>query len=63
MEMSANRRRMGEKLKRTGEVWIVDETDWFRLDFVMKMERRFRSTAPDMGAVLKGKSSLRFLYS
>ena len=63
MEMSANRRRMGERLKSTGEVWIVDENDWFRLDFIMKMERRFRSTAPDMGAVLKRNSSLRFVYS
>ena len=47
-----NRTTMGEKLYRIGEVWIVDETDGFRLNFVQKMERRFRSTTPDMGAVL-----------
>ena len=48
---------------RTSEVRIVDETNCFRLDFIEKMERRFWSTAPDMGTVLKRKSNLRFVYS
>ena len=40
-----NQTRMGERLERLGEVWIVDETDCFGLDFIEKMERGFRSTA------------------
>ena len=47
---------MGERI---GEVWIVDETDCFRYDFIEKMERRFRSTALVMGAVLKKRLNLR----
>ena len=47
-----NQTTMGERLKRICEVWIVDETNCSRLDFIEKMERRFRSTVPDMGAVL-----------
>ena len=47
-----NRTMMAERRKRIGEVSIIDETDCFKLDFVAKMERRFRSTAPDMEAVL-----------
>jgi len=53
---------MGERLKRIGEGWIVDETDSFRLDFIEQMERRFRSTAPDKGAVHNRRSNLRFVY-
>ena len=45
------------------EAWIIDETDCFRLDFFEKMEKRFRSTASDMGAVLKRRSNLRSVYS
>ena len=40
---------MGERLERISEFRIVDETDCLRLDFIKKMERRFRSTTPDMG--------------
>ena len=58
-----NQTTMGERLERTDEVWISDETDCFRLDFIEKMERRFRSTTLDMGAVFKRGSNLRFVYS
>ena len=58
-----NQTTMEERVERIGEVWIVDETDCFRLDFIEKMERRFRITTPDMGAVLKSRSNLRFVYS
>ena len=54
---------MGEILERIGEVWIVAETDCIRLDFFEKIERRFRGTTPDMEAVLKRRSNLRFVYS
>ena len=57
-----NKTMMGERLKRISEVWIVDETYCFRLDFVEKMERRFRSTSLDMGAVLERKMNLGFVY-
>ena len=53
---------MGEKLKRIGEVWAVDRVSCFRLDFIKKMERRFWSTTPDMGAVLKRGPNLEFIY-
>ena len=46
-----NKMTMGERLKRMSEVWIIDEMDSFRLDSVKKMERRFRSTTPDMRAL------------
>ena len=58
-----NKTTMRERMERIGEVWIVNETDCFRLDFIKKMERRFTSTAPDMGAVLNRRSNLRFVYS
>ena len=58
----SNQTRMGERLGRIGEVWIIDETDCFRLDFIEKTERRFRSTVTDMGAALKRRSNPRFLY-
>ena len=58
-----NQTTIGERLERFGEVWIADETDWFRWDFFETLERRFRSTTPDMGAELKRRSNLRFLYS
>ena len=54
---------MGERLERLGEVRIVEETDCFGLDFVQEMERMFRSTAPDMAAVLKRRLNLRFVDS
>ena len=59
----SNQTTMGERLVRLGEGWILDETDCFGMDFIEKMERRFRSTAPDMGAVLKRRLYLRFVYS
>ena len=62
-EKSCNQTTMGERLERLGETWIVAETDYFRLDFIEKMERRFRNTNPDRGAVLKRKSNLRHVYS
>ena len=46
-----NQTTMGERLKRIGEASSVDETCCFRLGFNEKMERRFRTTASDMGAV------------
>ena len=58
-----NQTMIGERLERIGEVSIVDETDFFRLDFIERMERRFRSTTPDMGAVLKRRSNMTFVYS
>jgi len=59
----SNQMTMGESLERIGEVWIVDETDYCRWDFIERIEKRFRSTTPDMGAVLKRRSNLRFVYS
>ena len=58
-----NQTTMGERLKRTGEAWIVDETDCFRLDFVEKMEKRVSSTTSNMGVVLQRRTYLRFVYS
>ena len=58
-----NQTTTGERLERIGEVWIADETEYFRLDLIKKMERRFRGTTPDMGAVLKRRSNLRSVYS
>ena len=43
---------MGTRLKRFGEVGIVDETNGFGLDFVEKTESIFWSTTSDVGAVL-----------
>jgi len=37
-ERICNHTTMGERLERIGEVWIVDETDCFRLDCIEKME-------------------------
>ena len=34
-----NKTTIGKRLLRIGEIWIVDETDSFRLDSVKKMER------------------------
>ena len=42
-----------ERLMRFGEIWVVDETDCFRPDFIDKMEIGFRITAPYLGAVLQ----------
>ena len=58
-----NKTTMGERLKIISEVWIVDETDSLRLDSVKKIERRFRSTTPDMRAVLQRRADLGFVYS
>ena len=58
-----NQMMMGERLKRIGEVWIVDEMDCLRLDFIEKIERRFRSTTPCMGVVLQRRMKLGFVYS
>ena len=57
-----NKTTMGERLKRISEVWIVDETDSFRLDSVKQIEI-FRSTTPDMRAVLQRRTDLGFVYS
>ena len=48
----SNSTTMGKRLERFGEVRIVDETIGFGLDFVEKIESRFWSTTPDVGAVL-----------
>ena len=58
-----NKTTMGERLWRIGEVLIVDETDSFILDFVKKIERRFRSTTPDVRAVLQRRTDLGFVLS
>ena len=39
---------MGKRLKRFGEVRIIDETNGFGLDFVEKIESRFCSATPDV---------------
>ena len=54
---------MRERLGRFGEAWIIDKTDGFRLGFVEKMDRRFRSTTPDMRAALQGRTNLGLVYS
>ena len=51
-ERICNQTTMRKRLERAGEVWIVDEKGGFGLDFIKKTERRFRSTTPDMEAVL-----------
>ena len=43
---------MGKRLERFGEVRIIDETNGFGLGFVERTESGFRSTNPDLGAVL-----------
>ena len=58
-----NQTTMGERQERLDEVWVVDESDCSGLDFIEEMERRFRSTVPNMGAVLKRRSNLRFVYN
>ena len=58
-----NQTARGERLERIAEDWIVDETDCFGLDFNEKMERRVRSTTPNVGAVLKTRLNLRFVNS
>ena len=35
----SNQTTMGERMERIGEVWIVDETDCFRLDFYQEDAR------------------------
>ena len=44
--------KMGKRLKRFGEVRIVDETNGLGLDFVEKTDSIFLSNTPDVGAVL-----------
>ena len=56
-----NKTTMGERLQRISEVWVVDEMTSFRLDSVKKIERRFRSTTPDMRAVLQRRTDLGFV--
>ena len=51
----SNQMTMGERLVRIGEVWIVDEMDCFRLDFIKKMARRIRSTTPRYGSSTQEK--------
>jgi len=58
-----NQTMMGERLEKIGKVWIVDETDCFRLDVIEKMERGFRITTTDMGVVRKRRLNLRFVYT
>ena len=57
-----NKTTMGETVEKINEVWIVDETDSFRLDSAKKTERRFRCTMPDMRAVLQRTTGLGFVY-
>ena len=52
---------MGKRLKKFGELRIIDETNGFGLDFVEKTESRFCSATPDVGAVLW--ADLGFVYS
>ena len=43
---------MGKGFERFCDVWIVDETNSFRLDFGKKTGSGFWSASPDVGAVL-----------
>ena len=43
---------MGKRLERFGEVGIVDEKNGFGQDFIEKTEIGFRSTTPDVGAIV-----------
>ena len=63
MKIAVENGKICNKTTRISEVWIVDETDSFRLDSVKKMERRFRSTTADMRAVLQRRTNLGFVYS
>ena len=61
-----NKTTMGDRLyieHWCGMVWIVDETDSFRLDFIKKIESRYRSTTPDMRSVLQRKTNLGLVCS
>ena len=58
-----NQMMMRERLERFGEVWIIDEADGFRLDFVKKIQGGFSRTTPNMGAVLQKRTNLRLVYS
>ena len=52
---------MGKRLKKLGEVVVIDETKCFSFDFVKEAQGRFRSTTPNMGAVLQGRTDLRLI--
>ena len=54
---------MGKRLERFGEVRLVDETNSFGLDFVKKTENGYKSTSPDVGAVLERRTDLGLAYS
>ena len=54
---------MGKRLERFGEVRLVDETNSFGLDFVKKTENGYKSTSPDVGAVLERRTYLGLAYS
>ena len=55
---------MRNRLKRFGEVGIVDETNGFELDCVKQTEwRTFRRATSDVGAVLKGRTHLGLVCS
>ena len=49
-EMIFHQTTVRKRLERVSEVWVVNETYHFGLDFVKETERGFRSTTSDMGA-------------
>ena len=53
-----NKTTMGERLYRISEVWIVDESDSFRLDSVKKMERRFAPYTAGKGTKSSGPNCI-----
>ena len=50
-----NQTTTGERMERIGEVWIVDERDCLRVDFIEKMEGRFREHHPRYGSSTQEK--------
>ena len=54
---------MRKRLDGFAEVLNVDKMDGFAIDFIEKIKRGFRSTTPEMGAVLKRRTNLRFVDS
>ena len=63
MKIAAENGKICNKATMGEEVWFVYETDSFRLVCVNKMERRLRSTTPEMRAVLQRRTNLGFVYS
>ena len=54
---------MRKRLQGFGEVRIVDEMNGFELDLFKKKENEYRSTTPDLRAVLQRRLDLGLVYS